>query len=255
MYKILTKSTYIIFIVLVLLGISEGIIILFNIPAYMLPKPSAVLLIGIKKYAYFLEATYITMSEAFIGFIIGNVLAYIIAIILILYPNGERTGVAIAVFIKAIPMVAFAPLFIIWFGNDMTGKYIMSALICFFPMLVNSVDGLKAVNLDLLEYLHTLGANKFKILTILRIPSSIPFMISAAKISSTISIVGAIVAELSGADKGIGYILLTSIYQLDTDIMFAAIFYIATAGIIFYYLIEYLGLLLKTKGKYLSKPI
>ncbi len=223
-------------LIAILIVLSELTLKLLKVPAYLIPLPSQVFhtafLTG--HLGYFLSMTWTTMLEAIIGFTIGNAVAYLLALVFVRFPIVENLGLASAVAVKATPVVVLAPLFIIWFGNGIAGKCLMAGLICFFPMLVNALVGLRAVEPDILDYMSSLGASNTQILFAVRIPSSLPFAMAAAKTSSTISVVGAIIAELAGSDKGIGSIFVKSIWDLRTDQMFAAIFFAAVAGILFY---------------------
>lgn len=209
-----------------------------TVPSYLVPKPSEVGQYIIQNMGYLSRNTGITIFEAFVGFILGNGIAYLMALIFIQYPALEKNGMALAVAVKSMPIVALAPLFVIWFGNGITGKCLMAGLVCYFPMLVNALHGLRSTETDLVTYLESLGASKSRILVTLRIPSSMNYVFPALKTSSTVSIVGAIIAELSGADLGIGHILQVSIYQIQTEIMFAAIAFVTLASLLFYFSIE-----------------
>ncbi len=226
----------------------EGLVRLLGVPDYLIPLPSTVLQVSVETFGFFLSETGITMLESVLGFLIGNGVAYALALFFVRFPAVERMGLASAVAVKATPVVVLAPLFIIWFGNGIFGKCLMSGLVCFFPMLVNSVVGLRAVEQDVLDYLRSLGASNTQILLKVRIPASLPYVMAAAKTSSTISIVGAIIAELAGSDRGVGSIFLKSIWELRTDKMFAAIAFVAIAGILFYALVSLPQRLLAKRG-------
>jgi len=236
-------------VVLALLTIALEIgLKVLKVPAFLVPLPSQVWAMIKGNFGYFLAHTGVTMLEAVLGFAIGNVVAYALALVFVRFPAVEKMGLAGAVAVKATPVVVLAPLFIIWFGNGIFGKCLMSGLICFFPMLINSVVGLRAVEPDVLDYLRSLGASNTQILRTVRIPSSLPFVLAAAKSSSTISVVGAVIAELAGADRGVGSIFLRSIWELRTDKMFAAIVFVAVGGILFYALVSLPGRYLARHG-------
>lgn len=207
-------------------------------PNYILPRPEEVLAVTLEKLDYLLTNLAFTVMEAIAGFILGNSLAFLSAVLFISIPRTERFGLTVAIIIKAMPIIALAPLFVIWFGNGIFGKVVMASLVCFFPMLVNAISGLKRVDPDIHDYLRSLSLSRFQILRLLRIPGAMPYIFAAAKTSSTISIVGAIIAELSGSDIGIGHILQVSIYQLETDLMFASILMVTIFGLLFYWFIE-----------------
>ena len=140
---------------------------------------------------------------------------------------------------KAIPLIALAPILTIWFDNSMLGKVVMSCLICFFPIVVSATTGLRDVSPSSLDLMHSLYANWWQILIKVRLPAAAPHIFAALKVASTLSIIGSIVAELTGADKGIGYLIIVSSYRLDTPAMFAAIIVSAAAGILFFFSIAW----------------
>ena len=131
-----------------------------------------------------------------------------------------------------------APLLVLWFGTGITSKIVASAIVCFFPILVNTIKGLKSVDKDYLDLLKSFSAKKYQIFIKLRLPNSLPYIFSALKISTGLAVVGAIVGEFVGAKEGIGFIILTSTYHLETVRMFAAIIMSALGGILFFYLIN-----------------
>ena len=220
----------------------------FQVQSFLIPLPSQVFKVMVSQFSFLLMNTGVTMIEAIVGFFIGNAVAYALALIFVRFPVMEKMGLAGAVAVKSTPVIVLAPLFIIWFGNGIFGKCLMAGLVCFFPMLINSVVGLRAVEPDILNYLRSLGASDIQILRIVRIPSSLPYVMAAAKTSSTISIVGAIIAELAGSDWGVGAIFLKSIWFLRTEQMFAAIIFVAIAGIIFYALVSLPSRFLAKRG-------
>jgi NitT/TauT family transport system permease protein len=226
--------------IVILLTAIEYLLILIKTPEYILPRPTVIFKTIIENFNYLIDNTKVTVIESLLGFVLGNSIAYLFAILLILVPKVEKPGLNIAIFVKSTPVIALAPLFIIWFGNGIFGKVLMSALVCFFPMLVNSLTGLKEVDNNILDYLKSLSLKKIQIIYLLRIPSSTPYIFAALKTSSTISIVGAIIAEFSGSDLGIGHILQVSIYQIETAMMFSSIILISLFGLMFYWFIDYL---------------
>ncbi len=225
----------------------EFVAVYFDVPAFLLPAPSAVFMELSNNTTFFLEHTAITAFEATVGFALGNSFAFLLAALLVSFPKFEGFGLTLGIILKAIPIIVLAPVFVIWFGNGIFGKCLMAALVCFFPMLVNGIAGLKTVDSDTLRYTRTLRMNRVQVLWHIRVPYSLPFVVSAAKISSTVAIVGAIVAELAGADKGIGYVLLYSVYYQETTRMFAGVFCITMFGLAMYGALSILESYLKAK--------
>ena len=143
----------------------------------------------------------------------------------------------IAIAVKTTPIVAIAPLLVIWLGTGWWSKIVAAILICFFPVLVNTVKGLKAADLEYRELFETLGASRAQEFRKLRVPYCLPYLFSALKISSSLAIVGAIVGEFVGATQGLGYLIMISSAHLETATLFAAISAAALAGIAMFYVI------------------
>ena len=232
----------------------QALDILLKIPPYILPSPTEILLEIRERYLSLLAELGWTMVEAFLGFLLGSGLAFLTAIIFVHVRLVERSIYPWAIVLQTVPIVAIAPLLTIWMGFGLTPKIAISAIICFFPMLVNSVRGLRSISPQALELMRILSASKADIFFKLRLPSSLPFVFSGLKVSSTLAVIGAIVAEFTGADRGIGYVVVAASYRIDTRLMFAAIAYSSMAGILFFYLISFLEkLLLRWPGARLEE--
>ena len=225
-------------ILLIILG--EVLVKVFNVPQITLPAPHSVFNALLTNWRTLLINTGITMLESVLGFILGSLIAYLLAIGFIYSTTIRMAVYPYAVALKSTPIIAIAPLLILWFGNGMESKIVMSALVAFFPVLVNSVDGLTSIQSELLDLMNSLASTKRQILFKIRIPNSLPNLFTALKISSTLSVVGAVIGEFTGASKGIGFVINTSSYYLNTDVMFAAILLISLVGIFFFYLISFL---------------
>lgn len=229
----------VLFFILVIL-FWEGITTILKVPNYLIPSPQEVSLEIYKNASLLLVNTGVTILESIFGFIIGSGFGFLIASGFAHSSKMEKSVYPYMIALKAIPLVAIAPLLILWFGDGIFGKMIMAALICFFPAIVNTTIGLKAVSRDALYLMHSLSATKWQIFAKLRLPTSMPYFFSALKISSTLAVVGAIVAELAGSDRGIGYLILISSYRMDTVTLFAAIIAASAAGVAFFGVISWL---------------
>jgi len=202
---------------------------LFGIPDYLVPSPLAIGASARQDYALLLSNAVPTLTEAFLGFLIGNSIAIAVAISFVYNKAIEEMFYPVAILIKTIPIVAIAPVLKIMLGNGMEPKIAVAALICFFPTLVNAVRGFRAMNPQLLELMHVLSASKTETFRRVRVYSALPYIFSALKISVTMCVLGAIVGEWIGANKGIGYLLLQSMFDFNTPRLFATIL---TASII-----------------------
>ena len=221
-----------------ILAVWETLVFVFNIPEYLLPKPTEVLSEIVINLDSLLKHTGITMLEAITGFLFGNILGFVAAVIFSHSKTAEKGIYPYAIALKTTPILAMAPLLVLWFGTGITSKIVTSAIVCFFPILVNTIKGLKSVDKDYLDLLKSFSAKKYQIFIKLRLPNSLPYIFSALKISTGLAVVGAIVGEFVGAKEGIGFVILISTYHLETATMFAAIAMSALGGILFFYLIS-----------------
>jgi len=220
---------------LTILVLWELLVRVLGIPQYLLPSPVAILRSFLSDPSALIGHTAVTMFEAITGFCVANILGFALAILFAHSPTAARTVYPYAIALKTTPIVAMAPLLVLWFGTGVTSKIIASAVICFFPMLVNATRGLNAIEGEALDLFRSLDAGRLAILVKLRLPSSLPYLFSAFKISSSLSVVGAIVGEFVGAQRGLGYVILVSSYHLETERMFAAIIAAALGGVFFYF--------------------
>ncbi|MDQ1354360.1 MAG: NitT/TauT family transport system permease protein [Acidobacteriota bacterium] len=225
------------FFLLVILICWEAIVSVFQIPVYLLPKPSMIL--GSLKESLPMLGShfFITCIEAAVGFILGALFGIFLAALFVHSRTLELSLYPYAIALKTVPIVAIAPLLIVWFGNGIFPKIIIAAIISFFPIVVNTVKGMKSIDNEALDLFDSLSANSWQIFIKLRIPTSLPYIFSALKISCTLSVIGAIVGEFSGADKGLGYFILISSYRVQTVDMFVGILMSSILGICFFYLI------------------
>jgi len=212
----------------------EIVVRVLHVPAYLLPAPTAILAaVDLDLLRHLL----VTLAEAFIGFAIASALAFTAALLFAHSPTMERGLFPIAITLKTTPLVAIAPLLVLWMGTGWWSKIAAAALISFFPVLVNTVKGLKAADAEYFELFRSMHASAWQEFTKLRIPYCLPYLSSALKISSSLAIVGAIVGEFVGATQGLGYLIMVSSAHLETDALFSAIFAAALAGIALFHLL------------------
>lgn len=207
---------------------------LLGVPAYVLPAPSEILNEIRERALDLLGQLGWTMLEAILGFLLGSGMAFITAVVFVHVRLMERAIYPWAIVLQTVPIVAIAPLLTIWMGFGLAPKVAIAAIICFFPMLVNSTRGLRSVSPQALELMQILSASKWDIFFRLRLPSALPYIFSGLKVASTLAVIGAIVAEFTGADRGIGYVVVAASYRIDTRLMFAGIAYSSAAGILFF---------------------
>lgn len=221
-------------VVVVFLLAWQGACVLFDIKEYLVPTPARVFETMWEGAGSLAIDTGITMLEAGGGFILANVISILVAIGFASSKWFERSFYPYTIALKSVPVVAVAPLLVLWFGYGIWSKIVMAAVVSFFPLVVNATVGLKSVDPDALDLMRSLSATPKEILLKLRFPNAVPYIFSALRISSTLAVVGAVVGELSGAKRGIGFVILVSSYNIDTPMLFAAILAASAAGIAFF---------------------
>lgn len=210
----------------------------FEVKEYLVPPPSRVAGVMYENWHLLMEDTLVTMAESFLGFLLANAASLLIAILFAHSRWFERSFYPYMIGLKSVPVIAIAPLLVLWLGYGITSKVVMAAIIAFFPLVVNATVGLKSVDAEALDLLHSLSASRTQILLKLRFPNAVPHIFSALKISSALAVVGAIVGELTGARRGIGFTILISSYNIDTPLLFAAIVLASLTGIFFFALVS-----------------
>lgn len=190
------------------------------------------------------DNSWITIQEILIGYVAAIALGVGLAVLVCTSPLVERAMYPWLVVSQMVPIPAIAPIIVIWTGFDMRPKVIVIMLVSFFPIAVNTIDGLKSTEPELLNLLKTLGAGRWKRFRTAQLPSALPFLFSGLKVGAALSVIGAVFAEWVGADAGLGYLILTLNNQVATAEMFATIIVLATIGIALFGLVRLLERLL-----------
>jgi len=204
---------------------------LADVKTYLVPLPSVVAGRILGDVDYFAGHALVTVLEATMGFVLGAVVAFAAASLMAHSKSLERALYPLALLVKVTPVVAIAPLFVIWFGFGSFPKILIAALITFFPMLVNTVIGLRHVDRTALDFFNSLGASRWEIFIKLRIPSSMPYVFAAVRIAVPLSIIGAVVGEWFTGDRGLGSVIIIAHNNIDTPTLFAAIVVLAVIGV------------------------
>lgn len=210
-------------------------------PPFLLPAPWDVAKAFFKDRSQFLSDTSVTAIEAAVGFAIGNLAA--VAVAISLHPSRRLQSASLPTLtgLQSLPIIALAPLFALWFGTGMVSKIAMAATVCFFPLVVNLLGAFSAVERDLIEMFRFHRAPYGMTLRYLLLPMSAPALIAGLRTSASLAVVGALVAEFTGADRGLGYQILTASYRLQTAELFVAISLSAVLGMAFAAAPTYLG--------------
>jgi NitT/TauT family transport system permease protein len=203
----------------------------FAVPKYLVPTPSVIVREMGTDSAYLLSHLGSTFIEAALGLLLAASVGFALGCLFVRFNTMEKMTLPYFVASQAIPIVAVAPLFILWFGNGTQSKVAMAALICFFPIIVSTSRGLRSISREQLDLFRMHAASEWHIFSKLRLPAASSQIFTGLRVSSALAMIGAIVAEYSGADRGIGYVIMQSTYRLDTPLLFAAIICSALAGL------------------------
>lgn len=207
-----------------------------EIPAFIFPSPGLVWdrFLQLVKDGSLLRHSIITLAEIVVGLIAGVLSASALGYGLAKSPALERVLAPYIVASQSIPTVAIAPLLIIWFDAGFFSKVLICALIVFFPVLVNTVVGVRSVPDDLRDLMRSLQATKWQTFTKLEIPASMPVFLGGLRIGATLSVIGAVIGEFVGADRGLGFLINRGKGQYDTALVFVAVFTLVVLALSLY---------------------
>jgi NitT/TauT family transport system permease protein len=194
-------------------------------PPFILPGPERVLdrLVDVAADGTLWRHTFTTLSEVLAGLFVGMTVAFALGYLLSRSRTVERLVAPYIVASQSIPIVAIAPLLVIWFGAGLASKIIVSALIVFFPILISCIAGLRSAEPDLRDLMRSLEATRWQMFAKLELPAAMPMLVSGLKVGATLSVIGAVVGEFVGADRGLGFLVKQGQGLYDTPLMFVAV--------------------------------
>ncbi|HZQ13635.1 MAG TPA: ABC transporter permease [Pseudolabrys sp.] len=220
-------------LILAVLAVWEGFVRLFDVPAFILPRPSNVFLAlyrGTVSTMY-LEHLRVTLLETLIGFAVGSGLALALGTVVALSRRTEYFLYPFIVMFQAMPKVALAPIIIVWFGLGLTSKVVTAALVAFFPLLVNTIVGLRSADEDRVSLMRSLAASRWQIFWMLQLPNAMPYIFAGLEIAMIFSLLGAIVAELVGAESGLGMLIQSMNFTMDVAGQFSVLLILSAVGL------------------------
>ncbi len=223
---------------LFLLILWEIFVEFLHIEKFILPAPSHVVRALAAAWPLLLDHSLYTAVEALLGFMFAVIMGTCLALAMGLLPWVKRTVYPLIVVSQTIPIMAVAPLLIIWFGYDILPKVLVVALVCFFPITVSTVEGLDHIDQDMVKLLLTMGATPGQILRLVKFPGALPSFFAGLKISATYSIMGAVIGEWLGGSKGLGIYMTRSMHSFLTERVFASIVVITVMSLILVGIIE-----------------
>ncbi len=201
---------------LALLALWEILVLVVRVPAFILPPPRDLYTAFMAKYFILGHHALVTFIEAVGGFALSFVLGVAFAVGVVYSRHLQNTIYPLIVILYAMPKSAFAPLMVIWIGYGLVSKMAIAFLVAFFPIVVNTVVGLKEVEPELLELARINRGSDWDVFQKIRLPNSLPYMFAGIKVALVLSVTGAIVAEFVAANEGLGYLVLQANYSLDT---------------------------------------
>lgn len=222
--------------ILAAVGLWYSVARLGGFPAFILPTPNVV-------WRRFLQTLFegvlirhslVTLVEVLVGLVIGVSVAVSLGYLLAKSQSIERLLSPYVVASQSVPIVAVAPLLVIWFGPGLFSKFLICGLIVFFPVLVNTVVGLRNVPEDLHDLMRSLNASRWQTVKMLEIPAALPVLLGGLRVGATLSVIGAVVGEFVGADRGLGFLINVGRGQYDTPLVFVAVFTLVAMALSLY---------------------
>ncbi|MGI8644356.1 MAG: ABC transporter permease [Thermomicrobiales bacterium] len=208
-----------------------------DVPRWLLPPPSAIAETLVVDRALLVRHTGVTLSEIVLGFALALVAGIALGATIEASTVAERALYPLVIASQTVPVIALAPLFLIWFGYGLLPKVLITALIGFFPIAVNTVDGLRQTDPDILDLFRSLGASRWTRFRLAKLPSALPYIFSGAKVAVAVCVIGAVFGELFGSSQGLGYLLDRSMAQFLTARVFASITLLSLLGVMLFALV------------------
>ena len=212
----------------------EAIVRVFQIPIFILPAPTQV---GMALYRGLASGVYLdhlkyTLLETLLGFIVGAALGFFLGTAVAMNRYVEFFFYPYIVMFQSLPKVALAPLIVVWFGLGLTSKVINAALVAFFPLLVNTMVGLKSADEDRVSLMRSLAASNQQIFWMLRLPNALPFVMAGLDVAMIFALIGAIVAEFVGAQRGLGMLIQSMNFNMDVAGQFSILIILSLVGLV-----------------------
>lgn len=206
----------------------------FEVPAYLVPTPSAViqgLWRGLSSGVYLFHIR-VTLVEIILGFLVGAGLGFVLGALIALNRSVAFFLRPYVLVFQTIPKVALAPLIVLWFGLGISSKVVSAAIICFFPVMVNTIAGLNAADRERIDLLRAMGASRLQIFSMLRLPTAGGYIFAGLEIAVTFALIGVIVTEFLGAEAGLGMLMQSMNFTMDVAGSFSVIVVLSIVGVL-----------------------
>ncbi len=206
-----------------IIAIWQATVVSLGLKPYFIPSPARVAETLVDNGRTIWDAAVPTIEQAMTGFAIGNLLAVALSIWFVHARSARRAVYPLAIVLQSIPLVALAPIAIVTIGTGFATKVVMTAIISFFPTLVNMMRGLDSVDHSLVELFQSVHAKRSAVLWKLRWPNALPYLFAGLRITASASVIGAVIVEWIGGDQGLGYMVINSTYQFNTPLLWASL--------------------------------
>jgi putative hydroxymethylpyrimidine transport system permease protein len=225
------SSIYSLLIAITLLGAWELACRGFNVPDFILPTPSRIFTVAVSGSLILLPHAAITAMEVLSGIILALLVAVPLSIVMFAHPSVEKALAPFLVASQAVPVFAVAPLLVVWLGYGMASKVLMAAVIIFFPITVNLLEGFKSCDQEFRVLFQLMGAGFWKTLRFLFWPWALPHFFAGLRVGVSVATIGAVIGEWVGAQQGLGYLMIQANARLNVDMVFAAILWLSVMGL------------------------
>ncbi len=216
----------------------EWAVAAFHVRPFVLPRPSQVAVALVAEWGQLMPAAVVTAEEIVLGFLLAVAIAVPLAVVLVASRWIENTLFPLIVSAQLVPKVALAPVLTVWLGLGLVTKLTVAFLLSFFPILIDTMIGLKSVETGKILLARSMGATPLDMFFKIRLPSALPNLLGGMKVASTLAVVGAIVGEFIGANAGLGNVLLIANSNYDMVMMFAGVTYLTAVGLILFVLLD-----------------
>ena len=211
---------------------------IFPIQSYLLPPPSEIATAMVSQFGLQMQHAFVTLREILIGFALAVLIGVPLAVAITFLPVFEKLFYPILVATQAIPKVAVAPLFLVWFGFGEAPKYAMATVIAVFPVIIDTAVGLRAIDPDMVRLAKSMRASPLKTFWKVRLPIALPSIFAGLKMAMTFSVIGAVVGEFVAGQSGLGYLIQAATGSLQTTVAFASIVLLSFIGIVLFFIVE-----------------
>ncbi len=222
----------------ILIAIWAAYCVYGKVPTVVLPTPDKVLYAFIARFDLILSEGWVTLKETLYGFVLALLIGIPMAVAVANSRALNLMFYPLLIALQSVPKVALAPIILVWLGTGIESKLAIVWLVAFFPIIVDTVAGLRSTPRELLELARSLRASPMQVFLKVQLPAALPFIFTGAKVAITLAVIGAVIGEFVGSSEGLGFLLLSATSQLDAPLAFAALFALSFLGIFVYLLVE-----------------